>query len=70
VCRHSEPSEPSITLLRQYLARIDDDRLKRAFAAAIDVSQPKASTASTLPAAQRIVERRSLPERTTILMQG
>jgi len=37
----------AITLLRQYLARIDDDRLKRAFAAAIDVSQPKASTAST-----------------------
>jgi hypothetical protein len=27
--------------LRQYLARIDDDRLKRAFAATIETDQPK-----------------------------
>jgi hypothetical protein len=32
--------------LRQYLACIEDDRLKRAFAAAIDANQPVVSHAS------------------------
>jgi hypothetical protein len=31
--------------LRQYVARIDDGRLKRAFAAAIETGEPKASSA-------------------------
>ena len=31
------PNELTATLLRQYLARIDDNRLRRVFAAAIDV---------------------------------
>ena len=38
------PNELTSTILRQYLARIDDDRLKRAFAAAIEPDQPKASS--------------------------
>jgi hypothetical protein len=33
-------------ILQQYLARIDDDRLKRALAAAIDASEPAVSRAS------------------------
>jgi hypothetical protein len=37
------PDEPGCTVLRQYLARIDDDRLKRALAAAIEVDLPKPS---------------------------
>jgi hypothetical protein len=41
-----QPNEPNSTFLRQYLARIDDDRLKRVFAAAIEVSQPKLSSVS------------------------
>ena len=40
-----QPDEPGCTVLRQYLARIDDDRLKRAFAAAIEVDLPKPSPA-------------------------
>ena len=40
------PNELSSTLLRQYLARIDDDRLRRVFAAAIDADQPPVSPAS------------------------
>jgi hypothetical protein len=32
--------------LRQYLARIDDDRLKRIFAAAVETDQPKTSAIS------------------------
>jgi hypothetical protein len=35
------PNELTPTVLRQYLARIDDDRLKRVFAAAIETDQPK-----------------------------
>jgi hypothetical protein len=35
------PSEPTATVLRQYLARIDDERLKRTFAATIEADQPK-----------------------------
>jgi hypothetical protein len=38
-----QPNELSATLLRQYLARIDDDRLKRAFAGAIEADQTKTS---------------------------
>jgi hypothetical protein len=38
------PNEMTSSLLRQYLARIDDDRLKRIFAAAIETDQPKASS--------------------------
>jgi hypothetical protein len=34
------PGEPASAVLRQYLARIDDDRLKRVFAAAIAAEQP------------------------------
>jgi hypothetical protein len=40
------PGELTTTLLRQYLVRIDDDRLRRAFAAAVEVSQPKVSSVS------------------------
>ena len=37
------PNELSSTVLRQHLGRIDDDRLKRVFAAAIETDQPKVS---------------------------
>jgi hypothetical protein len=40
------PNELTPTILRQYLARIDDDRLKHVFAATIEASQPKTSTIS------------------------
>ena len=40
------PNELTTTLLRQYLARIDDDRLKRIFAATIETDQPKVSSIS------------------------
>jgi len=39
-----QPNEHSSTLLRQYLARIDDERLGRAFAAAIEADQSKVSS--------------------------
>jgi hypothetical protein len=39
-----QPNELTPVVLRQYLARIDDDRLKRVFAAAISADQPKASS--------------------------
>jgi len=35
-----QPNELSVAILRRYLARIDDDRLKRVFAAAIAADQP------------------------------
>jgi hypothetical protein len=35
-----QPNERAPTLLQQYLGRLDDDRLKRAFAAAIDAAKP------------------------------
>ncbi len=35
------PNELSPTVLRQYLARIDDDRLKHVFAATFEADQPK-----------------------------
>ena len=40
------PNELTSALLRQYLARIDDDRLKRVFAATIETDQPKVSSIS------------------------
>jgi hypothetical protein len=41
-----QPNEHSSTLLRQFLARIDEDRLRRAFAAAIEADQPKVASTS------------------------
>ena len=38
-----QPNERASALLQQYLARIDDGRLKRTFAAAIDAGQPGVS---------------------------
>lgn len=38
-----QPNARTSALLQQYLARIDDDRLKRALAAAINADQPVAS---------------------------
>jgi hypothetical protein len=38
-----QPNEFTSTVLRQYFARIDDDRLKRAFAATIEADQPRPS---------------------------
>jgi hypothetical protein len=38
-----QPDESGCTILRQFLARIDDDRLKRAFAAAMEIELPKPS---------------------------
>jgi hypothetical protein len=40
------PDELTATVLRQYLARIDDDRLRRIFAAAVETEQPKTCPAS------------------------
>jgi hypothetical protein len=39
------PNELTPAVLRQYLARIDDDRLKHVFAAAIEADQPKPASA-------------------------
>src|SRR5205807_600660 len=41
-----QPNERASAILQQYLARIDDDRLKRTFAAAIDAAQPVVSPIS------------------------
>ncbi len=40
------PNELASTVLRQHLARIDDERLKRIFAAAMETDQPKAPSVS------------------------
>ena len=40
------PNELTPMVLRQYLARIDDDRLKRVFAAAIETDEPKVPSIS------------------------
>jgi hypothetical protein len=40
------PNELTPTVLRQYLARIDDDRLKRIFAEAMEADAPKPSSVS------------------------
>jgi hypothetical protein len=47
-----QPNERSPTVLQQHLARLDDDRLKRAFSAAIDANQP-AVTQISRPARRR-----------------
>jgi hypothetical protein len=41
-----QPNELASVVLRQYLARIDDDRLKRVFAATIETDRPKGSSVS------------------------
>ncbi len=41
-----QPNELNTATLRQYLAWIDDDRLKRSFAAAMQTEQPNTSPAS------------------------
>ena len=43
-----QPQEPTYATLRQHLVRIDDDRLRRAFAAAINFDQLKEASASKL----------------------
>jgi hypothetical protein len=40
-----QPNAGASAILQQYLARIDDDRLKRALTAAIDASEPAVSPA-------------------------
>lgn len=40
------PNELASTVLRQHLARIDDERLRRILAAAVEPGKPKASSAS------------------------
>ena len=47
-----QPDERASAVLQQYLARIDDDRFKRTFAAAIDAGQPAISPVSR-PAQRR-----------------
>jgi hypothetical protein len=47
-----KPNERAAEILRQYLARIDDDRLRRVVAAAVDIGQPKVSP-SGRPVGQR-----------------
>jgi hypothetical protein len=41
-----QPTELTATVFQQYLARIDDDRIKRRFAAAMEPDQPKSSSPS------------------------
>jgi hypothetical protein len=41
-----QPNDLTPAILQQYLARIDDDRLKRAFSAAIRADQPNVSSVS------------------------
>ena len=41
-----QPDEFASAILRKYLARIDDDRLKRVFATAIGADEPKVSSVS------------------------
>ena len=47
------PNEQPPTLLQKYLAQLDDDRLKRAFAATIGASQPPAVPPISRPARRR-----------------
>lgn len=44
-----QPNDLAAAVLREYLARMDDGRLKRAFAAAIEAARPTASSAAKLP---------------------
>ena len=55
-----QPSQSAAAMLRGYIAQIDDDRLKRAFEAAIEVDQPRAPAVSMAkaPAVSRPVKRR------------
>jgi len=48
-----QPNERAPAVLRKYLARLDDDRLKRAFAAAIDAGQPPVVTPISRAARRR-----------------
>lgn len=41
-----QPNERASAVLQQYLARVEDDRLKRAIAAAIDAARPTVSPAA------------------------
>jgi hypothetical protein len=41
-----QPNDHSSTLLRQFLARMDDERLRRVFAAAIEADPPKVASTS------------------------
>jgi hypothetical protein len=41
-----QPNEHSSTLLRQFLARIDDERLRRVFTTVIEADQPEVSSVS------------------------
>jgi hypothetical protein len=41
-----QPNDHSSTLLCQFLARIDDERLRRVFAAAIEADPPKVASTS------------------------
>ena len=43
-----QPNELAAVVLRQYLARIDDHRLKRAFMATVEADRPKGSSVSKL----------------------
>ena len=56
-----QPNELAATLLHRHLARIDDDRLRRAFAAAIEADRGEDIFGhQTIQARQPIVERASL----------
>ena len=44
-----QPNELNTAVLRQYLARIEDGRLRRAFAAAIDTGEPKTTSSAGKP---------------------
>ena len=56
-----QPNERASTVLRQYLARIDDDRLKRAFAAAIEAGQPAVAPISRPVATRAMTYGKGFP---------
>jgi hypothetical protein len=51
------PNELTPTLLRQYLARIDDDRIKRVFAATIEAEQLDEADQSKKPSIRKPSKR-------------
>jgi hypothetical protein len=57
-----QPNELAATLLHRHLARIDDDRLRRAFAAAIEADRTKTSSV-TKPSKRGSRLWRGLPSR-------
>jgi hypothetical protein len=57
------PNESGSGLLREYLARIDDERLKRAFASATELEQPKVSSARNKAVKRDASLWRGLPAR-------